>query len=92
MTDQKKLTYADIRQSLLDSYDTQNKKSLQEVDGEQTIWGLKALDNFFGYPDSKVSVLSINDARMARFIKRRRAKGLSDGTILLETSSVGLRI
>ncbi len=83
---QKKLTYADLRQMLLDHYSTKKLKSLQVLaDGTETIWGLSTLDKFFGYESETnpghVRALSVDNTRVGQFIRERRAEGVSDGTI-----------
>ena len=84
--DQKKLTYADLRQMLLDHYSTKKLKSLQVLaDGTETIWGLAALDKFFGWESAtnpgNTRALSIDNTRVGQFIRERRAEGMSDATI-----------
>ena len=91
VSEQRKVTYADLRQRLFDSYHTKKNKSLQTMaDGSETIWGLKPLDDFLGYAAVTESTtekpgpvaLSIDTDLMRRFVRERRAEGVSDGTIL----------
>jgi hypothetical protein len=65
-------------------------ESLQAMaDGSETIWGLKPLDDFTGYAPATDDTpekpgppaLSIDTDRMRRFVRERRAEGVSDGTI-----------
>jgi len=85
MTEERRVTYADLRQGLLDYYSTMKKKSLQTLaDGTETIWGLAALDKFFEHTSetpSHTPAVSISDDTAARFIRERRTEGVSDGTI-----------
>src|SRR5712692_8178228 len=84
MTEERRVTYADLRQGLLDYYSTMKKKSLQTLaDGTETIWGLAALDKFFEHTSetpSRTPAVSISDDTAARFIRERRTEGVSDGT------------
>ncbi len=94
VTDVKKLRYADLRQSLIDSYVALGNKSLKErADGTDTIAGLAALDEFCGFKqgpngDGKIVVtdrgvtatqLTTDFAR--RFVKERRADGVGNAAI-----------
>ncbi len=85
LQDIKRVTYADLRQWLLDYYSTMKKKSLQTLaGGTETIWGLSALHEFFGHTPEKPSrtlAISITDDTAAKLIRQRRAEGVSDGTI-----------
>jgi integrase len=93
-TDIKKLTYADLRQALIDSYVALGNKSLRErADGTETIAGLAALDDFCGFKqgpngDGKITVidrgvtatqLTTDFAR--RFVKERKADGVGNAAI-----------
>ena len=93
-TDIKKLTYADLRQSLIDSYVALGNKSLKErADGTETIAGLAALDEFCGFKqgpngDGKITVtdrgatatqLTTDFAR--RFVKERKTSGIGNAAI-----------
>jgi integrase len=81
--EQKKVTYAHLRQGLLDNYRTQKRKSLQVgADGEEYVFPLTVLDRFFGYPHKKVLALSITNDTVQRFVRERRSEGVSDATIL----------
>jgi len=81
--EQRKITYADIRAGLLDSYATLKRKSLQAVadDASETVWGLSPLDRFFGYPKRKVLAVDISNKTAQDFIRTRREEGVSDATI-----------
>ena len=93
-TDVKKLRYADLRQSLIDSYVALGNKSLKErADGTETIAGLTALDEFCGFKqgpngDGKITVtdrgvsatqLTTDFAR--RFVKERKTMGVGNAAI-----------
>lgn len=68
-----KFTYADIRALLLSDYRRQNNRSLQTTsDGEETIWGLKYLDEFFGYPAKPWPLTKITGRAAASFRDARR--------------------
>jgi integrase len=91
VSEQRRVSYADLRQRLFDSYHTKKNKSLQTMaDGSETIWGLKPLDDFMGYAPATDDTLekpgppalSIDTDRMRRFVRERRAEGVSDATIL----------
>ena len=94
VTDVKKLRYADLRQSLIDSYVALGNKSLKErADGTDTIAGLKALDDFCGFKqeangDGKIVVtdrgasatqLTTDFAR--RFVRERKTEGVGNAAI-----------
>lgn len=83
ISDMKKTRYGDLRQALLDSYRAAGNKSLQTLaDGTETIWGLKALDDFFGFPkDPGPPVTSITTDTARQFARERQAEGVSGSTI-----------
>ncbi|MGB9233887.1 MAG: site-specific integrase [Terriglobales bacterium] len=80
----RRLRYADLRQALIDSYVAAGNKSLKEkASGEETIAGLTALDEFFGFKtevvdgkvtvtDRGVSVAQITTDAARRFVRQRR--------------------
>jgi integrase len=89
--EQRRVTYAQLRQKLFDSYHTKKNRSLQTMaDGSETIWGLKPLDDFMGYAPATLgapekpgaAAINIDTTMMRRFVRERRAEGVSDGTIL----------
>src|SRR5258706_330175 len=55
--DQKKIRYEDLKAALLTNYVERGNKSLITMaDGSETIWGLKALDEFFKeYPITRIT-------------------------------------
>jgi integrase len=83
--DMKKIRYGDLRQALLQNYVERGNKSLQVLaDGTETIWGLKALDEYFGYegPDKPgVPVTQITTDAAREFVRKRQAEGVANGTI-----------
>lgn len=84
VSDMKKVRYADLRQALLDSYRAAGNKSLQTLaDGTETIWGLKALDDFFGLSSTNPgpAVTSITTDTARQFSRERQAQGVTGSTI-----------
>lgn len=82
--DVKKLRYGDLRKTLLDAYATQGHKSLQTLsNGDETVWGLKALDEFFGFHDGSAGwpVMKITSDAAREFARKRQSEGLSNGTV-----------
>jgi integrase len=93
-TDVKKLRYADLRQSLIDSYVALGNKSLKErADGTETIAGLAALDEFCGFKqgpngegkitvtDRGVTATQLTTDFARRFVKERKADGVGNAAI-----------
>jgi integrase len=76
--DVRKILYADLRAALLQNYTERGNKSLETyADGEETIWGLKAVDTFFkGMPVSKITT---DKAR--EFASNLLAAGAANGTV-----------
>ncbi|HKV80012.1 MAG TPA: site-specific integrase [Candidatus Sulfotelmatobacter sp.] len=93
VTDMRRLRYADLRQALIDSYVAQGNKSLKsKADGSESIAGLTALDDFFGFKsemsDGKqvvtergVSVAQITTDAARRFVRKRRGDGTGNAAI-----------
>lgn len=83
--DLKKVRYGKLRADLLHSYTERGNKSLQTLaDGEETIWGLKALDDFFEYKgpdDPGVPVTHMGTDAAREFVRKRQAEGVANGTI-----------
>src|SRR6267143_2985105 len=80
----RKLRYGNLRQALLDDYTTRGNKSLQTLaDGKETIWGLSALDKFFGYDAETpgLPVRSIDVDTIRRFIRNRQADKFGNAAI-----------
>ena len=76
--DIKKVTYEQLRDGLLKYAHEQNLKSLQVLsDGEETIWGMKALDEFFA--GFKVPQITTTSAR--RFAEEREKQGIGNAAI-----------
>ena len=80
-----KLRYSDLRQALIDNYIEKGNVSLQTAsDGEETIGGLKALDDFFGFalPDKLGPPLAHITTDTAReFVRSRQAAGVGNAWI-----------
>jgi len=93
VTDVRRLRYADLRAALIDSYVAQGNKSLKsKADGSETIAGLTALDEFFGFKtgvvdgkvtvtDKGMSVAQITTDAARRFVRERREEGTGNATI-----------
>ena len=84
MTELRKITYGQLRDGLIASYQEKGNRTLyQTADGEETIGGLKALDAFFGYDDKNrgppVTAITTDSGRA--FAKRQLAAGFSTPTI-----------
>jgi integrase len=83
--DLNKLTYGNLRAALLHNYKERGNKSLRiDAEGEETICGLPALDDFFEFEAGKrsgvpVSKLTTEAAR--RFAEKRTADGVKSGTV-----------
>ena len=80
----KKIRYGHLRKALIDSYVMAGNKSLQVLaDGSETIWGLKQLDEFFGYkhddPGAPLTQITTDAAR--EFARKRQTEGVSSATI-----------
>lgn len=72
----RKLRYGNLRQALLDDYTRRGNKSLQTLaDGKETIWGLSALDSFFGYSEKHEGspLTSITVDKIREFVRKRQA-------------------
>jgi integrase len=93
LSDLKKIRYGQLRQALLDDYISQGYKSLQILaDGTETIWGLKNLDEFFGYKPPKemgkpITAITTDAAR--EFARKRQAEGV--GSAFINRSLATLR-
>lgn len=73
----RKLRYGNLRQALLDDYTRRGNKSLQTLsDGSETIWGLSALDKFFGYDGKHQGplVASITVDKIRDFVRKRQGE------------------
>jgi integrase len=81
----RKVRYGDLRAALLHNYVERGNRSLQTTaDGDETIWGLKPLDQFFGYKDEKTPgliVTHITIDKIREFAMKRMNKGLSNDTV-----------
>jgi integrase len=93
ISDVRKLRYADLRDALIESYIAQGNKSLKfKANGEETIAGLTALDEFFGYRTKEVegkatvsergvSVARITTDAARKFVRERREQGAGNAAI-----------
>ena len=93
LSDMRKIRYADLRQALIDNYIAEGNKSLKErANGEETVAGLKVLDEFFGYKtafedgkivvaDKGVSVTHMTTEAARQFVRERRAEGVGNAAI-----------
>ena len=84
LTDARKVRYADLRRALLDNYTERGNKSLQVLaDGSETIWGLSALDEFFGFraDNPGVAAVGITTDRGREFVRARQAEGVGSAAI-----------
>jgi integrase len=80
----RKLRYGHLRQSLLDDYTQRGNKSLQILaSGKETIWGLHALDSFFGWSEVSPGMLvsSINPDVLRTFIRKRQQEKIGNAAI-----------
>lgn len=86
----RKVRYSDLRAALLQNYVERGNKSLQTTaDGSETIWGLKPLDEFFGYKPSKnnepeksgVPLTQITTDASREFARKRLDEGVSNDTV-----------
>jgi integrase len=85
----RKTRYADLRAALLQNYVERGNKSLQTMaDGSETIWGLKQLDEHFGYkakngepekPGVPLPQITTDAAR--EFARKRLDDGVSNDTV-----------
>lgn len=83
-TELKKITYGQLRDGLIASYQEKGNRTLyQTTSGAETIGGLKALDDFFGFsadnPGPPVTALTTDSGRI--FAKKQLAAGFSPATI-----------
>src|SRR2546426_4596056 len=84
LTDVRKVRYADLRRALLDNYTERGNKSLQVLaDGSETIWGLSALDEFFGFraDNPGVAAVGITTDSGREFVRARQAEGVGSAAI-----------
>lgn len=84
IVDVRKITYSDLRAGLLANYVEKGNKSLvTRADGEETVTGLKQLDEFFRYSAENPgpSVVQINTETGREFVKKRQAEGAGNAVI-----------
>jgi len=84
VTDLKKITYGQLRAGLISNYMERGNRSLEtRADGEETIGGLKVLDEFFGFSDENpgAPVTQITTDAGRKFVRERQAGGFSPATI-----------
>ena len=94
--DIKKIRYGELRQALIQNYIERGNKSLQVLtNGEETIWGLKDLDEFFGYKPAEpaengkpgksvnlgVPIARITTDAARTFAQKRLRDGVGNATI-----------
>ncbi len=84
LPDAQKLKYADLRAGLLANYVERGNRSLRtSADGEESIGGLKQLDEFFDFdeknPGPPVSHITTNTSR--EFARKRQAQGVGTAWI-----------
>src|SRR5208337_311412 len=84
ISDTRKISYADLRAGLLASYVERGNRSLTtRADGEETINGLKQLDDFFAYsannPGPSVLAITVDTAR--EFVRKRKAEDVGNAVI-----------
>lgn len=84
ISDTRKISYADLRAGLLASYvERGNRSSTTRADGEETVNGLKQLDDFFAYsannPGPSVLTITVDTAR--EFVRKRKAEGVGNAVI-----------
>src|SRR5258708_28447624 len=85
----RRVRHADLRAALLQNYVERGNKSLQTMaDGSETIWGLKPLDEHFGYrakngepekPGVPLPQITTDGAR--EFARKRLDEGVSNDTV-----------
>ena len=75
---ERKIPYSELRAALLQNYRERGNKSLFVMaDGEETIWGLKRLDDYFdGWPVAKITTDAARD-----FTQKLLAEGCANGTV-----------
>jgi integrase len=83
VVEMRKLRYADLRAALIQNYVERGNEPLQTLrDGTETIWGLKALDEFFKFSEGKgMSVAQIDTDAARKFARERLGSGLSNDTV-----------
>ena len=84
LADVRKLTYKDLRSGLIANYIEKGNKSLiVRADGEETVPGLKQVDDFFKYSaeNSGPSVMQISIETGREFVRRRQAEGAGSAVI-----------
>ena len=86
----RRVRYGDLRAALLQNYVERGNRSLQTTaDGSETVWGLKPLDEFFEYRQSKngdpeklgMPVTQITTDASRDFATKRLENGLSNDTV-----------
>lgn len=84
LPDAQKLRYGDLRKGLLDNYVVRGNRTLTTTaDGEETIIGLKQLDEFFGFgPDNPgPPIIQITSKTSREFARKRQDDKVSTATI-----------
>lgn len=84
VTELKKITYGDLRAALISNYQEKGNSSLiQNDNGDESIVGLKALDEFFNFSADNPGVpfTKITTDRARQFAKQRMKEGVSTATV-----------
>ncbi|HWO35664.1 MAG TPA: tyrosine-type recombinase/integrase [Candidatus Acidoferrum sp.] len=79
-----KLRYADLRRGLIDDYQEKGNRTLKtDADGEETVHGLKQLDEFFGFSSKNpgLRVSEIKPKTSQDFARKRREQGVGNAII-----------
>jgi integrase len=78
-----KIRYAELRRRLIANYITKGNRSLTTTaDGEETINGLKQLDEFFGYPaNDGPPVTQITTDKATEFALKRLKEGVGNAMV-----------
>jgi integrase len=82
--DSNKLRYGDLRRMLIDNYrEKENRTLTVGADGEETVHGLKQLDQFFGFSpnNSGLRVSEITPQTSQEFARKRREQGVGNAII-----------
>jgi integrase len=83
LPDAHKIRYADLRRGLIAAYIAKGNRSLTTTaNGDETINGLKQLDEFFGYPaNDGPAVMQITTDKANDFAKKRLADGVGNAMV-----------
>lgn len=83
LPDAHKVRYGDLRKGLIADYIAKGNRSLiTDADGEETINGLKQLDEFFGYPENPGPPVTRITTDVAReFAQKRLGSGVGNAMV-----------